>query len=147
MKLIKSTYWFGRPTRDNPDDGVTASYDQDDHDRIRAMLLGHTVEKVEDDHLVVDDGTVVKVVPNNGGCSCGAGDYWLESLNGVDNVITRVAFRQGETDSDGETYGTYEVFVFTGHKEINLLTVAGDDGSGYYGTGYKLLIRAPEEER
>lgn len=139
MTLITEDYAYGN-------DGLRA-LNQAQHEEIRKMLLGHRIAKVSDDHIMLDDGTMVRVVANTGGCICGAGDYSLRSLNGVDNVITRVDF-ETETEKDGSDWGyegekVYKVFVVAEDKRFTLLEVAGNDGNGYYGTGYELLIRVP----
>lgn len=110
---------------------------------IRALLLGRRVVEVDEDHMRLDNGTIVKVVPNEGGCSCGAGDYELKHLAGVDNAITRVEFECERTPSvDGyDEQSAYRIFVFADNQRINLLAVEGDDGNGYYGTGYDLLVK------
>ncbi len=141
-KLISENY-AGR-------DSDITGYSQGDHDEIRDLLLGHRVAKIADDHLELDDGTVVKVVPNDGECLCSAGDYDLTVLNECDNIITAVDFDYTPLPDDG--YGgyedegyerTYSVFVVAEDKRINLYAVEGSDGNGYYGTGYELLVRFP----
>jgi len=119
-------------------------YDQDDHKQIRQLLLGHKIERIADDHLRLDDGTVAKVVPNRGEC-CAAGDYQLDDLNGCDNIVTSVEFEEGVKVEDGSYDTVYRVFVVAEDKRINLFAVSGDDGSGYYGTGYELLVRYPDK--
>lgn len=137
--LITETYAFH--------DNSLAELDQNDAGGIRDLFLGHSVEKVTDDHLRLDDGTLLRVVPNSGGCSCGAGDYELADLNGCPNVITKVEVvteDTGPVDEDGwagEDPHTYRVFVYAENQRVNLLTVEGDDGNGYYGTGYSILVR------
>ena len=133
MDRIYATYAYGKKE--------LISLDEEDVEEIRALLLGHRIEKVANDHLLLDDGTMIRVVPNEGGCVCGAGDYELKSLSGVDNIITKVDFVT--TDRYGEDAYLYEVFVVVEDKRINLFAVEGDDGNGYYGTGYQLLVRAP----
>ena len=116
-----------------------------EEDKIRELFVGRRVEKVADDHLRLDDGTLLRVVPNEGGCACSAGDYELTALNGVDNVITSVELVDEKLNPDdkyGEAYA-YRVFVFADNERINLLSVEGDDGNGYYGTGYSILVRRP----
>lgn len=130
-----------------------------DEEAIRETLMGHSVVSVEwfetpvsmkeaydnsaRGKLVLDDGTELFIIPNIGGCSCSAGDYDLTSLERVDNIITRVDFEidNSETDEYGEGEQTYQIFVLAGHEQINLLSVHGDDGNGYYGTGYELVVR------
>jgi hypothetical protein len=115
------------------------------HDEIaelRELLIGRTAKKFAKDHLVLDDGTVVKLFGNDGGCACSAGCYDLTELNGVDNVITNVEVVEnlGE-DDDYEYGGTYKIFVYADNQKVNLATFEGDDGNGYYGTGFWLLVR------
>lgn len=86
--------------------------------------------------LVLSDGTVLQVGGNIGGCACGAGDYDLTELNTVDNIITNVQVIEPPEDSYGDRSGAYRVFVFADNVPINLATFEGDDGNGYYGTGF-----------
>lgn len=115
------------------------TYDNSDKQQITDLLLGRKVVKVSSDTLRLDDGTVLTLAGNEGGCSCSAGDYDLTELNGVDNVITSVEFE----DSPDEGGGSYKIFVFAGHERINLATFEGGDGNGYYGTGYSIEVKAP----
>lgn len=97
--------------------------------------------------LVLDNGREVYISPNEGGCICGAGDYVLTHLATVDNIITRVDVINDPASDDTYNQETqaYRIFVFTGHEQINAMIVDGDDGNGYYGTGYELLIIDPGE--
>ena len=112
--------------------------------KIHTLLVGHKVEKVADDHLMLDNGTVLRLEGNEGGCSCGSGDYFLAELNGCDNVITNV---EVEKKPGGDEYGTYEgvykIFVFAEDKRL-LASFEGSDGNGYYGTGFNITVRYPE---
>lgn len=92
--------------------------------------------------LTLDDGTKVLVAPNEGGCSCGAGDYELTHLAAVDNVITDVRLdAETAVDKWGEGPTSYRIFVVADAVEINALQIDGDDGNGYYGTGYQLFVQ------
>jgi hypothetical protein len=94
--------------------------------------------------LPLDDGRHVYVIPNQGGCACSAGDYELTHLASVDNVITSVRLDEtAESDEWGEGPKRYSIFVVADATEINLLTIDGDDGNGYYGTGYRLIVAEP----
>lgn len=109
---------------------------------IENLLLGQKVIAVDDDHMELDNGTVIRVIPNDGGCACSAGDYWLESLVECDNIITHV-------EVDCETVGddkyepdlSYRIYVVAEDTRINLLDIRGNDGNGYYGTGYRMMVR------
>jgi len=137
-----------------------STLEHSDEAAIRELLMGRRVVMAEqfsesvkvrgayspaEGKLTLDDGRELFVVPNVGGCSCSAGDYELDSLNRVDNVITKVDFeteyRHGPDGDDWYEDGhTYRIFVLAGHERINLLSVHGDDGNGYYGTGYELVV-------
>jgi hypothetical protein len=114
---------------------------EEDPEAITQLLLGRKVAKVDDETLLLDNGVRLRLQGNNGGCSCGSGDYALTELNGVDNVITNVEFDNspdGDHHPDGE--GIYRIFVFADNQRINLATFEGSDGNGWYGTGYSIEV-------
>ena len=120
--------------------------DQSDEQELSDVLIGRRVDKVNEHTLLLDDGTVLEVRGNEGGCSCGAGDYDLTELNGVDNVITAVSVETGYTDGedrddwDGGAQW-YKIFVYAENQQIMLAEFSGDDGNGYYGTGFNISVR------
>jgi hypothetical protein len=95
--------------------------------------------------LTLDDGTMVLVTPNDGGCSCTAGDYELTSLAAVDNIITsaRSVAQPHPEYPDDEDAISYRIYVYADNVEVNAVQVDGNDGNGYYGTGYKLMVLRP----
>lgn len=128
-------------------------FSESDHDGIRELLMGRKVTSVliepnqsgaHTGYMVLDNGLILRVDPNQGGCICGAGDYDVTSLERVDNIITHVDF-DIEHHDEYEEATAYRIFVLAGHERINLLTVEGDDGNGYYGTGYDLSVVIMEE--
>jgi hypothetical protein len=138
------------------EDGVRV-LNEDDTNEITELLIGRKVEKVDGEHLRLDNGTIIKAIGHDGGCACSAGCYDLSVLNGVDNIITRVEFDYHPA-GDGDPYdgpsdakrcdpnqedwtGHYRIFVYAENQKINLMQVDGSDGNGYYGTGYELLVR------
>lgn len=124
-----------------------------DHDKIRNLLLGHKVVSVEISDGIgtatLDNGTVLELEGNTGGCSCSVGDYCLTELNTVDNIITDVDFFDDpdvEVYSPGAGYeivgsGTYKIFVFAYNRQVNFATFEGSDGNGYHGTGYSITVK------
>lgn len=130
------------------------TYDETDQSHIETLLVGRRIVQAEkgtfeypgrwssqaEGRLVLDDGTVVYLVGNDGGCSCGAGDYDLEKVAAVDNVITsaRVECSPAGDEVDGD--GTYRIFVVAEAVEINVAEFVGSDGNGYYGTGFALTV-------
>lgn len=138
-KPIPFDFWGSTPGVDE--------YREGDHEEMAQVLLGHRVEKVSDDHLVLDDGTTVRLVGHDGGCACDSGCYDLTELNGVDNIITSVEFEDEPDDDYSQNSGTYRIFVFADNQRVNLATFEGTDGNGYYGTGYHFLVRRSEEAK
>jgi len=116
-----------------------------------AVLVGRTVTKASERRLELDDGTILDVVPNWGCGGCPSGGYEITALNGCDNVITSV--RLADDAYPSQTYGgpddahTYTLFVFADAQQVTLLEVDGDDGNGYYGTGFTVTVSAPAEGR
>lgn len=144
--LITKTYAIG-------DDGLTA-YRESDRAAIRALLLGHKIDKIADDHLRLDDGTVMRIVPNEGCGGCASGNYWISEINEADNIITAVDVVEAKKPCDDEWCApdhkycepdwVYSVFVVVEDRRFTLFAVEGNDGNGYYGTGYELLVRFPD---
>lgn len=126
--------------------------DYDDEQDIKELLMWRTVEVVGGDEyeaeLLLDNGVRLTIVTNQGGCSCGAGDYYIERLNGTPNAITNVVVE--EVVDDDEMYEpdrSFLVHVLTENKEVQTLwEIKGNDGSGYYGTGYWIKVTPPKEE-
>lgn len=119
--------------------------DQNDNKDIEKLLLGRRVITViGGDTLVLDNGVQIEVQPNEGCGGCASGRYELDELNSCEAVITSV-----RTDDDVANAGhwedrhAYKIFVLAANKEQVLLSVSGDDGNGYYGTGYQLRVTIP----
>lgn len=116
---------------------------ESDTAKITELLVGHKVTKVADDKLTLDDGTVLTIYPNEGCGGCTSGDYGITELNGCDNIITSVSVTSEDKKADYEIETIYRIFVYAENKQINLLTVEGTDGNGYYGTGYAINVLRP----
>lgn len=117
----------------------------DEENKIRTLLLGKTVTKVDEDRLLLSDGTILRIHPNSGCGGCTAGNYWLNELNDSPvNAIMNIEFdRDGDEDYDPWSDGgdqRYRIFVYAANEKIKLLEVEGSDGNGYYGTGYWIEI-------
>ncbi len=112
-------------------------------DKIKKVLIGRRILIAKESTLILDDGTILQIVPNQGGCSCGAGDYYLDNINKFDNVITDVEVKTfgGEAGMWGEDAHTYQLFVYSGGISTSVADISGDDGNGYYGTGFELYVK------
>lgn len=115
--------------------------DAKDENTIKELLIGHSIKKVNDEILELDNGVQLEFYGNEG-CCCGAGCYDITELNECENAITNVEFTDEENPED--KYGDeriYKIFVYTENQKIKLLQCDGDDGNGYYGTGYHIKVR------
>ena len=129
---------------------MTTRHSHDDTDDLRAALFGRSVVSVqtdEDDYnpegrVLLDDGTELILQGNEGGCSCGGGDYALTRLNDMPiNGITNVEVDVEKIGSD--TRLTYRIFVLAQDQRFELAAFEGDDGSGYYGSGFWFTVKEP----
>lgn len=119
--------------------------DECDEEEIKHFLIGRKV-KVDGDNLILDNGLVLQVIANEGCDGCSNGWYSIQNLNNVDNAITNVEFVCDDDVNDkGYDSTSYKIFVFCEDTRIKLLQVDGDDGNGYYGTGYSIIVKEPIE--
>lgn len=109
-----------------------------DEDKVKKLLIGHTVKKIEKNILELDNGIKLRIIGNEG-CICGAGDYDITELNECNNIITDVEFKE-ESSEEFSNRTSYKLFVYSENKKIKLLQCDGDDGNGYYGTGYHIEV-------
>jgi hypothetical protein len=122
--------------------------DQDSLDEIRELLVGRRVVSVTSSEwegtLTLDDGTVLTVIPNDGCGGCSSGNYSISEINECpDNVITDVELVDLFSDGRYDDAHTYSIYVLAFDKRVKLLEVEGDDGNGWYGTGYTIRVQRP----
>lgn len=107
--------------------------DWSDSEKIAELLVGRTVT-VEGNNLVLDNGKVLKIEPTSECCS----NYSLIGLHDTQNVITRAWVQRKELNNPN--YDRYELFVLTGKKKVNLAQVEGTPGTGWYSTGFSIVV-------
>ena len=112
-------------------------YDSDD---LSPVLVGRYVTKVDG---ALDDGTVL-AFEGNVGCCCGSGDYWLTELfqRGTPHArIMSADVTTRLTDEDDEYSDTiYTLFVIVDDERLPLAEFEGNDGNGYYGSGFHVTV-------
>ena len=106
-------------------------------EELKNLLIGHSIKKINGDTLELDNGIKLRFMGNEG-CLCGSGDYDITELNECKNVITDAEFDEEYTDGWDEK--SYKLFVYSENKKIKLLQCDGNDGNGYYGTGYHIKV-------
>jgi hypothetical protein len=121
-------------------DAFSMHSDDDDYrTRLSEVLIGRRIVKCDREAktFTLDNGTVLQVQPNVGGCSCNNGDFQITDMQMIGGVITRAdaTVKNGESDEQF----TYNIFVYAANVNGMILTVEGWD-NGYYGTGYELVV-------
>lgn len=115
----------------------------EDTEKIKNLMVGRIIIQVQNDTLVLDDLTKLRIIPNSGCGGCENGYYELAFLNHVHNVITNVEFNEEMIDNKPEEYPmVYSIYVYTDAltTAAPLAEITGNDGNGYYGTGYRVDV-------
>lgn len=114
-----------------------------DNDDLSPVLAGRYVTKVDGDTLTLDDGTVLEFEGNEG-CTCGSGTYDLTKLfqRGTPNArIMSADVTTRLTDEDDEySDAIYTLFVIVDDERLPLAEFEGNDGNGYYGSGFHVTV-------
>lgn len=118
--------------------------DEADEKNLKQMLIGHSITKVNEATLELDNGIQLEFIGNEG-CLCGSGEYDISELNDCENIITNVEFTDEFKGGYAEAH-SYKIFVYAENKKIKLLQCDGTDGNGYYGTGYHINIKLKKDE-
>lgn len=119
--------------------------DQNSDDGLYTQLLrGRYVTSVEGSIIALDDGTELHIYGNEGCGGCSSGWYWLEETFKQGTRKARimsayVAYGEDRTE-DEPARSVYTIFVMVDGNphQLPLATIRGDDGNGYYGTGFTL---------
>lgn len=112
---------------------------------MKQALLYHSIVKVEEvdgqtGRLILDDGTRLIVIGNEGCGGCGNGWFYLTKLNTCENMITDVKCSDDFDDEDG----VFSLFVYAVNQPATeVLRYEGYD-NGYYGTGYRVYVEVEE---
>lgn len=114
---------------------------------IRELLLYRKVVRVDNstNTLTLDNGTELTFEGNEGCGGCSAGWYSVTELNECDNAITNVEFVCDSDTKDSYDETSYKIFVYAEDRHIKLAQIDGDDGNGYYGTGYTLYVKFKQD--
>jgi len=121
-------------------------YDGEKLENLRKLLLYRKIvkAKVDSDYggcLILDNGTKLDIIPNEGCGGCSSGNYYLDELCKCDNIITDVEIEHIERAYDE----IIRIFVFAEDERIKIIDIHGDEGNGYYGRGFVIFAREIEE--
>lgn len=119
--------------------------DQNSDDGLYTQILrGRYVTSIDGSIITLDDGTELHIYGNEGCGGCSSGWYWLEETFKQGNRKARimsayVAYSEDKSE-DEPARSVYTIFVLVdgNPSQLPLATIRGDDGNGYYGTGFTL---------
>lgn len=110
---------------------------------LNELLVGKSIVSIDQNAatLTLSDGAVLTIVPNLGEGYDG-GDFFLDRISTVENAIVAV---EAVTDYDGSVQDRadiYRINVYTAGvpNSQEIVSVSGDIGNGYYGSGFSILV-------
>lgn len=125
---------------------MTKTISHDDSESIKELLVGKSIVSVHENLMTLNDGTVIKVKPNDGCWGCPSGNFsFSEGITLVENVITDAKVTHKRSGKDEEIFS---LFVYTGelknknkkNPKTALFKINGSAGNGWYGTGFTLEV-------
>jgi hypothetical protein len=118
-----------------------------DNDDLSPVLAGRYVTKVDGDTLTLDNGLMLEFEGNEG-CTCGSGTYDLTKLFQRGTPTARIMSADVTTrltDEDDEYSDViYTLFVIVDDERLPLAEFEGNDGNGYYGSGFNITVTRKE---
>ena len=114
--------------------------------KIKETLIGKQITHIEqkDDFQVevtLDDGVILTLTGNEGGCSCGNGDWTITKLL-ADSEKPSARIMNARVDDSitvnedyGDIHGPITVFIMAEGREYPLVEFSGYD-NGWYGHGF-----------
>jgi len=110
------------------------------------LLVGKSIIEVdiEEKLILLSDGTELTIEPNE--AECCDGEFALTVLQGAENAITSVKLKDRfDGKRASRQQDVFELFVYTeGVRHAQkLVEVAGHEGQGYYGSGFRIHVSKP----
>lgn len=107
-------------------------------DLLREELVGQRITTITDDLIVLDNGTVLDIEPNQGCGDCDTG--WAEMEIIPNNPNTEAAVMNVEYE---DTYkartDSFKIFIYMANSTITMKGFNGND-NGYYGSGFWVTV-------
>ena len=115
-------------------------------EKIKETLIGKQITRIEQKdaftvEVTLDDGVILTLAGNEGGCCCGNGDWTISKLLADSEKPTGRIMNAWVDDQTGvdeemdEIYGPIRVFIMVEGREYPLVEFDGYD-NGWYGHGF-----------
>ena len=99
--------------------------------KLKELLLYKEIESVEDNTLILKDGTQIEFYLSDYDCCAGAYGDWILSDN-FEGCITNITHKYSEEKKYGETQARLKLTIFHNQNEIAQAKCYADDGNGGY---------------
>ncbi|HEQ2267474.1 TPA: hypothetical protein VEU46_000471 [Streptococcus pyogenes] len=109
---------------------------------LEEKLVGKRLKSIDDEKIVLADGTVIKIELNEGCGGCGNG--WSELNITTENPNLEFAVMGVEyTEKYSEWDDEFKIFVYM--TDNSVIEIYGYDGvgNGYYGYGFWVTVKNP----
>ena len=102
-------------------------------------LVGKRITKITDEKIVLDNGTVLDIEPNEGcgGCSAGWAEMDIDPYNpNIEAAVMNVEYK----DTDKIRSDSFKIFIYM--ADNTSITMEGNNGNdnGYYGSGFWVTV-------
>jgi hypothetical protein len=102
-------------------------------------LVGKRITKITDEKIVLDNGTVLLIEPNEGcgGCSAGWAEMDIDPYNpNIEAAVMNVEYK----DTDDIRSDSFKIFIYM--TDNTSITMEGNNGNdnGYYGSGFWVTV-------
>lgn len=102
-------------------------------------LVGKRITKITDEKIVLDNGTVLLIEPNEGcdGCSAGWAEMDIDPYNlNIEAAVMNVEYK----DTDDIRSDSFKIFIYM--ADNTSITMEGNNGNdnGYYGSGFWVTV-------
>lgn len=107
---------------------------------LEEIFIGKSIIEVTNETMTLNDGRVLNIEANEGCGGCESGRYELESLATFENIITNVdVIESGRKNR-------ISLFVYSNGIGKSVIDCVGDEGFGYYGSGFTIKVVWTEAE-
>lgn len=101
-------------------------------------LIGVRITSINEELIVLEDGTSIEIEINEGceGCSNGWSELSIAKSANPDAAIMNVEYVE-----DRKSYDKFKIFIYLANNET--IELDGDDGvgNGYYGSGFWVTVK------
>ena len=105
-------------------------------DLLREELVGKRITKITDEKIVLDNGTVLLIEPNEG-CGGGWAEMDIDPYNpNIEAAVMNVEYK----DTDDILSDSFKIFIYM--ADNTSITMEGNNGNdnGYYGSGFWVSV-------